>query len=149
MKVIFLQDVQGKAKIGDIKEVREGYARNYLIPKGMALEATQENTNSLKKKQEMEEIKKQKKLIHEKEIKNRLRDVSVTIYAKAGHDDKLFGAVTSEDIVEAINQQTGIELNKYQILLEHPFKTLGIYKVPIKFSEEVNGEIKIWIVREE
>ncbi|HNS31704.1 MAG TPA: 50S ribosomal protein L9 [bacterium] len=148
MKVIFLQDVEGKAKSGDIKEVHEGYARNYLVPKGLAIEATEHNIIKLKKDAELEDIKKNKKVLHAKETKNKLRDVSVTVYAKAGQDDKLFGAVTSEDIVEAINQQTGVELNKYQVLLEHPCKTLGIYKVPVKFSEGVTGEVKIWVVRE-
>jgi large subunit ribosomal protein L9 len=149
MKVIFLQDIEGKAARGDVKDVPEGYARNFLIPKGIAVEATLQNMNKLKKEIEQIELKKSKKLAYAKEMKNKLKDVSITVHAKAGLDDKLFGAVTSEDIAVAINQQTGVELNKYQILLEHPHKVLGIYKVPVKFGEGVTGEVKIWIVREE
>jgi large subunit ribosomal protein L9 len=148
MKVIFLKDLEGKAGRGEVKDVHEGYARNYLIPRGLAAEATDSNIKKLQKEAELAEMKKSKKIIHAKEMKNRLKDVSITIYAKAGQDDKLFGAVTSEDIVEAINQQTGIELNKYQVLLEHPCKSLGIYKIPVKFSEGVTGDVKIWVVRE-
>jgi len=148
MKVIFIKDMEGKAKSRETKEVSDGYARNYLIPRGFAVEVTEQNLNRLKKEEEMAEKKKDKKISQAKDVRNRLKDVSITIYAKAGQDDKLFGAITSEDIVEAVAQQTGIELNKYQVLLEQPCKTLGIYKVPVKFIEGVTGEIKIWVVRE-
>lgn len=148
MKVIFLQDIEGKAQNGEIKEVAAGYARNYLIPKGLALEATRQNIAKRERDAELNEKKQNKKISQAKEIKNKLKDVSITIQAKAGQDDKLFGAITSEDIVDAIDKQTGIELNKYQILLEQPYKTLGIYKVPVKLTEGVTGEAKIWVVRE-
>jgi|LSQX01.2.fsa_nt_gb large subunit ribosomal protein L9 len=148
MKVIFLQDVEGKAQKGDIKEVSKGYARNYLLLKGLAVEATEHNLNKLKKETELSKLKEDRKIVYAKEIKNKLKDVSITIFAKAGQDDKLFGAITSEDIASAIKQQTGVELNKYQILLEQPCKMLGIYKIPIKISEGITGEVKIWVVRE-
>lgn len=148
MKVIFLQDVAGKAKSKEVKDVPAGYARNYLIPKGLAVELTEQNINQLKKAEELAEKKKKKDLLHAKEIKARLKEASVTVYAKAGQDDKLFGAITSEDIVDAVNQQTGVELNKFQVVLEQPCKALGIYKVPVKLSEGVTGEVKIWVVRE-
>jgi large subunit ribosomal protein L9 len=148
MKVIFLKDFEGKAKSSETMEVSDGYARNYLIPKGFAVELTEQNLNRLKKEAEMAEKKKNKKIVQAKDIRTRLKDASITIYAKAGQDDKLFGAITSEDVVEGVKQQTGIELNKYQVLLEQPCKALGIYKVPVKFIEGVTGEIKIWVVRE-
>ncbi len=148
MKVIFVKDLPGKGKKEEIKEVRTGYARNYLIPQGIAVEATGQNIRLLKDHEQMLEAKKKKVLSQAKEIRNALRDASITIDAKAGQDDKLFGAVTSEDIAEAIHKQKNVEIDKHQILIEQPIKKLGIYKIPIRFSEEVSGEVKIWVVRE-
>ncbi|MBN1445083.1 MAG: 50S ribosomal protein L9 [Candidatus Omnitrophica bacterium] len=148
MRVIFVKDFPGKGKKEEIKEVRTGYARNYLIPEGIAVEATEHNIRLLKNQEHMLEAKKKKILFHAKETRNALRDASITVNAKAGQDDKLFGAVTSEDIAEAINKQKNVEIDKHQILIEQPIKKLGIYKIPVRFSEEVSGEVKIWVVRE-
>lgn len=148
MKVIFIQDLPGKGKKEDVKEVRTGYARNYLIPKGIAIEATPQNVQKLKNQEKSLEKKKQKIVAQAKEIKNTLKDASVTINSKAGQDDKLFGAVTNEDIASAIHQQLSVEIDKHQILLEQPIKKLGIYKIPVRLCEEVTGEVKIWVVSE-
>jgi len=148
MKVIFIKDLQGKGNKEDIKEVRTGYACNYLIPQGIAIEATPQNMQKLQNQEKALGKKKQKIVAQAKEIKNALKEASITINATAGPDDKLFGAVTSEDIATAIHQQVSIEIDKHQILIEQPIKKLGIYKIPVRLCEEVTGEVKIWIVSE-
>lgn len=148
MKVIYIKDYQNRGKKGEIKDVKDGFARNFLIPYGYALEATEENMRILKDKEKMEELKKKKKIDKAKEIKNILKESSVTIHAKAGRDEKLFGAITNEIISEEIKKQLNIEIEKHQIILEEPIKKLGIYKVPIRLAEGLEGEIKVWIIRE-
>lgn len=148
MKVIFIKEFPGTAKKGEIKEVSPGYARNYLIPRGIVVEATPENIKQLERKEEILLAKKKKELARAKEIKSILERSSITIASKAGQDEKLFGAITPEDIRDAIIQQKNIEIDKHQILLEQPIKKLGVYKVPIRIGENINAEINVWVVRE-
>ncbi|MCM8767107.1 MAG: 50S ribosomal protein L9 [Candidatus Omnitrophica bacterium] len=148
MKVIYIKDYQNRYKKGEIREVKDGFARNFLIPYGYALEATENNLKLLKEKEKIEELKKKKKLEQAKEIKNILKESSITIPAKAGRDEKLFGAITNEIISEEIKKQINIEIEKHQIILEEPIKKLGIYKVPIRLADGIEGEVKVWIVRE-
>ncbi|HOK56774.1 MAG TPA: 50S ribosomal protein L9 [bacterium] len=148
MKVIFIKDYQNKGKKGEIKEIKDGFARNFLIPYGYALEATESNIKILKEKEKMEETKKKRKIEQAKELKNILKESSVTIQAKAGRDEKLFGAITSEIISEEIKKQLNIDIERHQIILEEPIKKLGIYKVPVRLAEGLEGEIKVWIIRE-
>jgi len=148
MKVIFIKDLQGTGKKGEIKEVKPGYARNYLIPEGIAIEATPENIRQMERQEQILATRKNKELTRAKEIKKALQEGSITISAKAGQDEKLFGAITPEDIAEAILQQKNIEIDKHQILLEQPIKKLGIYKVSIRTGENITAEVKIWVVRE-
>ncbi|MCS7180868.1 MAG: 50S ribosomal protein L9 [bacterium] len=148
MKIIFIKDYQDRGKKGEIKEVKDGFARNFLIPYGYAVEATEENIKRLKEKEKQEENKKRKKIEQAKELKNILKESSITIQAKAGRDEKLFGAITNEIISEEIKKQLNLDIEKHQIVLDEPIKKLGIYKVPIKLSEGIDGELKVWIVRE-
>lgn len=148
MKVIFIKDYQTKAKKGEIKEVKEGFARNFLIPYGYAIEATEENLKILREREKREEEKKKKKIEYAKEIKNILKEKSLTIQAKAGMDEKLFGAITNEIISEEIKKQLNINIEKHQIILEEPIKKLGIHKVPIKLGENIEALLKVWVVRE-
>ena len=148
MKVIFIKDMEGKAKTGEVKEVKDGYARNYLIPFGIAVESTEGNIKKLEEEKKKSEARKKKKIGQATQIKENLKKVSLTIPTKAGQDDKLFGAITSEDISKAILEQANIEIDKHQILLEEPIKKLGIYKIPVRLFEEVDGEVKVWVVRE-
>ncbi|MCM8818375.1 MAG: 50S ribosomal protein L9 [Candidatus Omnitrophica bacterium] len=148
MKIIFVKDYQNKGKKGEIKEVKDGFARNFLIPYGYAIEATEENIKFLKEQEKYQEMKKKKKIELMKEIKEKLKESSITIQTKAGRDEKLFGAITNEIIADEIKKQIGVEIEKHQIILEEPIKKLGIYKIPVKLSERIEGEIKVWIVRE-
>lgn len=147
MKVIFIKDYGEKGKYGEIKEVKDGFARNFLIPFGYAIEATEKNIKIFKEKEKIEQLKRKKKIDNAKELREFLKDKSITITVKAGIDDKLFGAVTSEMISEEIKNQLNLEIDKHQINLEEPIKKLGVYKVPIRLTEGIEGEIKLWVVR--
>jgi len=149
MKVIFVKDFEGKGTRGEIKNVKDGYARNYLIPSGYALPATKENIKTIEARKKIEENKKEKRKRMAIETKKALNKVSITIRTKAGQDDKLFGAITSEIIAEELKNQAKIEIDRHQIILDEPIKKLGRYKIPVKLGEEVEGEIKLWVVREE
>ena len=149
MKVIFVKDFGDKGKRGEIKNLKDGYARNYLIPSGYALPATKENIKIFEEMIKVEEKKKEKRKKMAIDIKKALNKASITIRVKAGQDDKLFGAITSEIIAEELKNQTEIEIDRHQIILDEPIKKLGRYKIPVKLGEDVEGEIKLWVVRGE
>ena len=148
MKVILLRDVKGLGKIGEIKDVADGYARNYLIRNKLALEATEGNIKFVKS--HLDELKKknERKFENAKELKEALEGVVVKIKAKAGDNGRLFGAVTSEDIVGALKNQHNIELDKKAIDLESPIKTIGPHLVNVKLGMNVNAELKVEVERE-
>jgi large subunit ribosomal protein L9 len=147
MKVILKEEVKNLGDLGEIVNVSNGYARNYLIPKGLAEFATPENMRMLDreskiKKDKLEKLKKEAEL-----FAGKLEEVSCTIVKKAGEDDKLFGSVTTQDVQESLKNE-GIEIDKKKIVLEEPIKSLGVYKVSIKVHPEVNASVKIWVVKE-
>ncbi len=143
MKVIFLKDVKGTAKKGEIKEVSEGYARNFLISKGLAKEANQSNLNDFKQQEKSREIKTQKDEDDAVSLGAKLKDAQVTIYAKAGEGGKLFGAITSKDIAEQMKKQHGVEFDKRKILLTEPIKALGSVTVEVKLHPKVSTTIVV------
>lgn len=143
MKVIFLKDVKGTAKIGEIKEVSEGYARNFLISKGLAKEANQSNLNDFKQQEKSKELKAQKDEDEAVALGAKLKDAQVTIYAKAGEGGKLFGAITSKDIAEQMKKQHNVEFDKRKILLTDPIKTLGTITVEVKLHPKVSTKISV------
>lgn len=145
MKVIFLKDVKGTAKKGEVKEVSDGYARNFLIAKGIAKEANQSNLNDHKQQEKARELKVQKDEEDAIELGAKLKDTQVTIYAKAGEGGKLFGAITSKDIVEQMKKQHNVEFDKRKILLSEPIKTLGTINVEVKLHPKVSTTIIVEI----
>lgn len=145
MKVIFLKDVKGTAKKGEVKEVSDGYARNFLIAKGIAKEANQSNLNDHKQQEKARELKVQKDEEEAIELGAKLKDTQVTIYAKAGEGGKLFGAITSKDIVEQMKKQHNVEFDKRKILLSEPIKTLGTINVEVKLHPKVSTTIVVEI----
>ncbi|HOV21281.1 MAG TPA: 50S ribosomal protein L9 [bacterium] len=147
MKVIFIKELSGKGRTREIKNVKDGYARNFLIPSGYAIPATDQNIKMIKEKEIIENRKKENRKKMALDTKKALSNVSLTITAKAGQDDKLFGAITSEIISEELKNQVKIDIDKHQIVLDEPIKKLGRYKIPVKLGDEVEGEIKVWIVR--
>jgi len=148
MKVVFLQDVPGQAGKGEIKEVKPGYARNYLLPRGLAAEATESVLKQLKKQEEQKRLQAKKRRLQAEEIRRKLEKTSITIRVRAGQDDKLFGAVTAEDIATAIKEQTGIEIDRHQVILDQVLKKLDIYHIAVQLGENVEAEVKVWLVRE-
>lgn len=146
MKVIFNQDVKGKAKKGEMKEVAEGYGRNYLIPRGIATEATADNINTMKLQEKAKKAQIEREKAEAKAIAEKLTSVQVTIRAKAGNGGKLFGAVTSQEICDALKAQHGIEIEKNKIVQADPIKSFGTYTVKAKLGYEINGDISVLVV---
>ncbi len=145
MKIILRQDMDALGFEGDIVDVADGYARNYLFPKGIALEANNQNIKFMETQRKKIEIKR----LHAKEdaekVKEKLADVVITIYQKAGEEDKLYGSVTSMDIATHLEKE-GITVDRRKITLDKPIKTLGEFEVPIKLYPEVTGSIKVVVV---
>ncbi len=147
MKVILAKDVEGWGTIGDIIEVKRGFARNYLIPKGLAYEATDSNIKMiqevLRQKARKLEREKQKAL----EIAEKLKGLEIEIAKPVGTTGKLFGSVTSADIVEALKEK-GIEIDRKKVMLRSPIRNIGAYNIVIRLHPEVSETIKVHIVPE-
>jgi len=146
MKVILINDVEKLGRIGDVMDVREGYARNYLFPKNLAIKETKDNLKVLeaRKKKRIREITKEK--IKFEELANRINSISFTIPVAAGEEDKLFGSVTADDIATALSAES-IQIDKKQVGIKEPIKKLGVYQVEIKLHPEVTATAKIWVVK--
>ena len=147
MKVILRKDLDALGKVGDVITVKDGYARNYLIPRSIAYAATESSVKALEeeKKQQARRVEKEKK--SSEALAADLEKTSVTIKMKVGEDDKLFGSVTSQMIADSLKEK-GVNLDKRQIELEDTLKSLGIFDVNVKLPGGVAGKIKVWIVRE-
>lgn len=146
MKVIFNADVKGKAKKGEMKEVSDGYARNYLLPRGLAAEATADNINALKLKEKARAAQIEKEKAQAMENAKKLEGVQVVVRAKAGSNGKLFGAVTSQEISNALKEQFGIEVEKNKIVQAEPIKTFGSFTVKAKLGYEISGNVNVLVV---
>lgn len=146
MKVIFNVDVKGQGKKGELKEVSAGYARNYLLPRNLATEATADNINAfnLKEKAKAAQIAKDK--AKAAEYAEKLNGVQVTIRAKAGNNGKLFGAVTSQEISDALKAQFDMDIEKNKIVQPEPIKSYGSYTVKAKLGFEISGNISVLVV---
>lgn len=147
MKVIFIQDVKGKGKAGEVKEVPTGYAQNFLLKKGLAKEATPANLQALAGKQraaaKQEAELKEEAACLKKQMEQEGFEVKVT--TKAGTDGRVFGSVTSKQIAEALKEQHHIDLDKRKIHLEHPIKSLGYVKVPVKLHKDITATLSVHI----
>lgn len=148
MKVILQQDVKGQGKKGQMIEVAEGYARNFLLPRKLAVAATADAMNTMKlqekaKRAEEERLKAQAELVAEK-----LKTSQVKVAARAGANGKLFGAVTSKEVSDALQAQYGIELAKQKIVLDEPIKSFGSFRLKAKLGHEVSGTIYLLVVEE-
>ena len=146
MKVIFNTDVRGQGKKGEMKEVSIGYARNYLIPRGLATEATADNINAMKLKEKAKAAQMAKEKAEAEANAKRLEGVQVIVRAKAGAGGKLFGAVTSEAISKALKEQFDIDIEKNKIVQAEPIKSFGSYTVKAKLGFETNGTINVLVV---
>jgi large subunit ribosomal protein L9 len=147
MKVILLKDVKGQGKKGDIKEVSEGYAQNYLFAQGLAQPATQGSVKVLDNQKKAEQRRKDQEKADAQALGAKLAEMTVTIKAKAGEGGRLFGAITSKQIAEALEKQT-IAIDKRKIVLEDPIRTLGVTKVPVKLHSEVTTSLNVHVIEE-
>lgn len=148
MKVIFNVDVKGQGKKGEMKEVSDGYARNYLLPRKLAMEANADNINAykLKEKAKAAQIAREKTAAQETAAK--LSGIQVKIAAKAGSAGKLFGSVTSKEISEALREQFGIEIEKQKIVQAEPIKSFGTFEVKCKLGYEIAGTVSVLVVED-
>ncbi|MBW1800355.1 MAG: 50S ribosomal protein L9 [Deltaproteobacteria bacterium] len=147
MKVILREDKDDLGFAGDIVDVAKGYGRNYLIPKGVALEANNQNIKLMETQKKKIEIKRLKAKEDAEKISKKLEGIVVTISQKAGEEDKLYGSVTSMDIASHLEGQ-GVVIDRKKITLDKPIKTLGEFDVPIKLYPGVTGGIKVMVVPE-
>lgn len=143
MIVILLKDVKGTGKAGEIVKVSDGYARNMLLPRGMAKEATEGNVRSLEKQKAIAAKKAAKEKAEAEKLAEELEGITVEIIAKGGEGGRLFGSVTSMDISDALKEQTGKFIDKKKIVLDAPIKNTGEATVPVKLYPEVTGNLKI------
>jgi large subunit ribosomal protein L9 len=148
LKVILKQEMHDLGLEGDIVDVSKGYARNYLIPKGIALEANEQNMKLMETKRKKIEVKRVEAKEQAEKIKERMADVEITISQKVGEEDKLYGSVTSMDIATHLEKQ-GITIDRRKIVLDKPIKTLGDYEVRVKLYPGVTGSIKVVVIAEE
>lgn len=143
MKVILTKDIKGQGKKGQLVEVSDGYARNFLMPRGLAKEATKENLNVMQGQQEAEAYKKQMALEDAKALAERLEKITVRIKAKSGDNGKLFGSVTSKEIVEELLSAEHIKIDKKKMVLPDGIKSLGTTEVEIKLHPGVSAKLKV------
>ncbi len=148
MKVILLQDVKGSGKAGDVVKVSDGYARNMLLPKGLAKEATEGNIRSLEKQKAIAAEKLEEQKAAAKEMAAKLEKITLKIESKGGDSGKLFGSITSKDIADALKDQHKITVDKKKIQLDSPIKQTGEMTVEIKLYTEVNAKLKVIVTAE-
>jgi large subunit ribosomal protein L9 len=147
-KVILTQTIRDLGTEGELKAVSDGYARNYLLPQKLAVEATAQNLKRYEaKRQQIEEARRAQEDAARK-LAKQLAEHSYTITAKAGPDGKLFGSVSAADIAGAIKVE-GIEIDRHQIAVDHPIREVGVYEIVVKLFAGINATIKIWVVTEE
>lgn len=150
LKVILRQDVAELGQSGDIVTVKPGYARNFLLPRGMAYEATGANIKQLEGEQRRGEARSKQQYLEAKRRSSLLESVSLTFHANAGEEGKLFGSITSADIAERLKEQNlDFEIDKRDIEIEEPIKALGVYNVPVRLHTDVKPEIKVWVIKQD
>lgn len=145
MKVILQQDIRGKGKRGQMIEVSDGYARNYMLPRKMAIEATPDNVNTMRMTDRANAEKRQREREEAFALSNRLKDMTVVVKAKGGGAGRLFGSVTTQEIADALKQTYDITLDKRKIVLDEQIKTVGLYIVRCKLGYEITADLKIKI----
>lgn len=147
MQVILRDRIENLGNAGDVVEVKPGYGRNYLIPKGLAYEATQANVRRLEAERAAQTRRDTETLNEAQQRAKSIEGVSLTFHARAGQEGKLFGSITSADIAEKLAEQ-GVEIDRRQIELDEPIKALGVTSVPVRLHPQVRPEIKVWVIAE-
>ena len=145
MKVILQQDIRGKGKRGQMIEVSAGYARNYMLPRKLAVEATADNVNTMRMNDKATQERQAKERAEAMEISKKMKDMTVVVMAKGGGAGRLFGSVTTQEIADALKQSCGIELDRRKLVLDEPIKTTGIYTVRCKLGYEITADLRVEI----
>jgi len=148
VKVILKQDLEKLGHAGQVVTVKPGFARNYLLPRGLAFEATASNIRALEDEKRRAEHRAKREFLEARRRASQLEGVSLTFHARAGEESKLFGSITSADIADRLKEQgLDFELDRRQVDLAEPVKALGVYTVPIRLHSEVRPEIKVWVIK--
>lgn len=147
MKVIFLQDVKGQGKKGEVKDVSEGYANNFLFPRKMAAPASEGAMKVLEQQKKAEDKRKAQEKADAEALGRKLAETTVTIKAKSGADGRLFGAVSSKQVAEALDK-AGLKVDKRKLVMDEPIRTLGFTEVAVKLHPEVTSKIRVQVVEE-
>ncbi|PPA68498.1 50S ribosomal protein L9 [Jeotgalibacillus proteolyticus] len=148
MKVIFLKDVKGKGKKGEVKNVADGYAHNYLLKNKLAVEASAGNVNHLDAQKKKQEKAQEEELQQAQELKNTLEELTIELTAKSGEGGRLFGSITSKQIAEELKKRHKIKIDKRKIELNDAIRALGYTNVPVKLHNEVTATLKVHVVEE-
>ena len=147
MKLILKEDYGKLGKVGDVVIVKDGYARNFLIPKKIAYLANDGNVRRLEEEKKLRAVREKKEQKSAADIAAEIEKLSLTIPVQVGEDDKLYGSVTSQMIADSLKEK-GFEIDKKKIELDEPIKVLGIYTINVKLHPEVTGKVKVWVVRQ-
>lgn len=148
--VILKQDLDNLGEEGEVVSVKPGYARNFLLPRGMAYRATEANIRRLEEEREREEERARREYLEARRRASQLEGLSLTFEKQAGEESKLFGSVTSMEIADRLNEEEiDFEVDRRQVELSEPIKTLGVYSVPIRLGRDVTAEVKVWVIKEE
>jgi large subunit ribosomal protein L9 len=143
MKVLFLKEVAGTAKAGDVKEVAPGYARNFLFPKHFAVVADDKTVGQIQRREEAARRRAEKALTEAKDLAIRMKKLTVTVYAKAGEGGRLFGTVTNADVAQQLKREAGIDVDKRKIEIEPAIKSLGPHEVEVELHTDVKATLKV------
>lgn len=146
MDVILIKDVQKVGKEGAVVRVKPGFARNYLLPHGLALPASPEHVKMLEERARQAQSKAQRLRKHTEQLKQKLEGCSLTLKLSLGEEDKPFGSVTTHDIAQALAHE-GLPVERHAIQLAEPIKALGIYEIPVRLASEVTATLKLWVVK--
>ncbi|MDY0003280.1 MAG: 50S ribosomal protein L9 [Polyangia bacterium] len=148
IQVILKEDVPNLGTMGQLVSVKPGYGRNYLIPRGLAVEATSRNIKNLEHQRQIIERQREKMLAEARNLGERLKETSVTISKNTSDEDRLYGSVTNREIADALAAE-GLKVDRRKIEMQEPIRSLGVFTVKVRLSSELTGELKVWVVKAE
>lgn len=148
MEVILAESMHKLGDEGDVVKVKPGYARNYLIPKGLAFPVKTTNANEVAHKRKLVLDQQRKRMKTQQDMARHLTNTEISIAVKVGEEDKLFGSVTSQQISEELKKK-GFQIDRRKVMLDEPIKALGVYTVQVRFTAEIQADVKVWVVKED